>query len=261
MLEFILGLVVFVLVVKLFSSSKSKKIKKQLQSPFPLGNKNDKHYLFLDIESTGLLPFVFDLEYRIKRIPRIVQIAWKVFDSKGGFITGEDYIIKQKLDVPESAFNVHGISKEISLEKGVEFSEMASKLLQDMEGIEIMVAHNARFDMVILQAELIKNEYKYSLKKQKIHCTMLNTTNFCKIKKTTGHSGYKWPQLIELTKKVFTGAYDCELEVPGLHDASVDVHFTAKCYFKLMQQGFVFKNNSRKVWEGLNHPNELIDLN
>lgn len=257
MLNVVVGLVFLFIVFNLFKKSKAKNIVKEIGKPFPLSNSKESFYLFLDIESTGLLPYIFDFEHRIISIPRIVQIAWKVFDAEGRFVKGESYIIKQEKEVPDGAFRVHGISKEKSLKEGVYFNEMAEKLISDIKKSEVLVAHNARFDFVILQAELLKNNFRYSLKKMKIHCTMLNTTQMCRIEKITGHSGYKWPKLIELVQKVFIGNYDNKIEIDGLHDASVDVHLTAKCFFRLLNRGFYFKNNSIKIWEGLNHPEKL----
>lgn len=253
---FFAALLIFI-VFNLFKPSKAKKIVKEISSPFTLSNSNQYFYFFLDIESTGLLPYVFDFEYRKKRIPKIVQIAWKIFDAEGRLVKGENFIIRQEKDVPNSAFLVHGISKEKSISKGVDFNVMAEKLIFDIKKCEVLVAHNARFDFVILQAELLKNKFRFSLEKMKIYCTMLNTTNMCRIKKTTGYSGYKWPKLEELVQKVFIGNYDNKLTISGVHDAEVDVVLTAKCFFKLQKKGFYFKNNSRKVWEGLNHPQEL----
>jgi DNA polymerase III alpha subunit (gram-positive type) len=260
MLNIIFGALLILIIFNLFKPSKTKKIAKEIGSSFSLSNSNKFFYFFLDIESTGLLPYVFDFEHRIKSIPNIVQVAWKIFDTEGGFIKGESFIIKQEKEVPERAYSVHGISKEKSITEGVDFNEMAEKLIFDIKKCDVFVAHNARFDFVILQAELLKNNFRFSLKKMKIYCTMLNTSNMCRIKKTTGNSGYKWPKLEELVQKVFIGNCDNKLTIPGVHDAEVDVKLTAKCFFKLQRKEFYFKNNSRKVWEGLNHPQGLEEL-
>lgn len=260
MLELIIFLFIFYLVFKVLFASQSKKVSRQLQKDFSKGQIENSYYLILDIESTGLIPLSFDFGYRIEKSPRIVQIAWRIFDHHGNCIKDEDFIIQQVKEVPKGAFDVHGISKKRSIEEGVEFSEMAEKLIEDLRIIDVIVAHNARYDLVILQAEFLIRNLNYSLKSKEIHCTMLNTTGYCKIKKTNGYSGYKWPKLEELVQKVFIGNYNQKMKLDGLHDASNDVWLTAKCYFKLLEDNFKFRNNSRKVWEGLEHPKYLEAL-
>lgn len=259
-----IGTITFAIIIYLFVkylfSSKSIKASKQIQKDFPKGKSENSYYLFLDIESTGLMPLSFDFEHRIEKSPRIVQIAWRIFDPYGNCVKDEDFIIKQKNEVPKGAFEIHGISKKRSIEEGVEFNEMAKILIKDLKEIDVIVAHNARYDVVILQAEFLIRNLNYSLKKKEIHCTMLNTTSYCKIKKTNGYSGYKWPKLEELVQKVYVGNFNSKMKLEGLHDASNDVWLTAKCYFMLLRDEFKFRNNSRKVWEGLSHPKYLETL-
>jgi DNA polymerase III epsilon subunit-like protein len=63
--------------------------------------------------------------------------------------------------------------------------------------------------------------------KRKI-CTMQGTTNFCKI---NGLYGYKWPKLSELHYKLFRENFEEE------HNAAVDIHATAKCFWELRRLG------------------------
>lgn len=257
----LLIVVIAVIYLVFFKKNLQKKITEKLQAPFPEKNEGVPYYIFIDVETTGLLPGYLDFNNDIDNVPKIVQIAWMVFDIDGNYIKSENFIIKQNKEVPDSAFKIHGISMARSIEEGVDFKGVAVMLVADLRTIEIISAHNARFDLIIIQAELMRKNLDYSLKSKVANCTMLSTTNYCKIKKTTGHRGYKWPRLDELVQKVFLGDVEGELELVGAHNAFNDVWVTAKCYFELLNKGFEFKNNNRKVWEGVKLPRYLESLN
>ncbi|MHA7056780.1 hypothetical protein ACWGOQ_0006140 [Aquimarina sp. M1] len=55
-------------------------------------------------------------------------------------------------------------------------------------------------------------------------CTMLTSTNYCKI---SGNYGYKWPTLSELHIKLFGEDFE------GAHDASADIMATEKCFWEM----------------------------
>lgn len=134
---------------------------------------------------------------------------------------------------------------------------MVKMFIEDFKEVEYIVSHNARFDLLVLQGDLIRNGFEYSLKGKKINCTMLNTTRLCKLRKTTGHSGYKWPKLEELIGYIYLSNPKFNLKLKNAHDASFDVRYTAKCYYELLKREYEFKNNYRKVWEYISLPKNL----
>ncbi len=93
---------------------------------------------------------------------------------------------------------------------------------------EYLVAHNISFDEKIVGAEFLRNKMPDSLASRKKICTMQGTTNFCKI---DGPYGYKWPKLSELYLKLFGENFE------EAHNAYVDIHTTAKCFWKLKELG------------------------
>ncbi len=99
--------------------------------------------IVLDTETTGFDPESGD---------RIVEIgAVELFNHMPTDRTYHQYI-NPKRDMPEGAFQVHGLSSEFLRDKPV-FEDIAQAFL-DFVGDSKMVIHNAAFDMKFLNAEL-----------------------------------------------------------------------------------------------------------
>ena len=101
--------------------------------------------IILDTETTGFDPTQGD---------RIVEIG--CVEAQSHIATGETFhvYLNPERDMPESAFNVHGLSEEFLSDKPV-FAEVAESFL-DFVGDAALVIHNAEFDMKFLNSELKK---------------------------------------------------------------------------------------------------------
>lgn len=99
--------------------------------------------LVLDTETTGFKPEEGD---------RLVEIG--IVELINHVPTGNTYhqYINPKRDMPQSAFEVHGLSIEFLSDKPV-FADVAQAFV-DFVGNDRMVIHNAAFDMKFLNAEL-----------------------------------------------------------------------------------------------------------
>lgn len=99
--------------------------------------------IVLDTETTGLDPLAGD---------RIVEIG--AVELLNHMPTGRTYhqYINPERDMPQEAFNVHGLSIEFLSDKPV-FKRIGQEFL-DFIGDSKMVIHNAAFDMKFLNAEL-----------------------------------------------------------------------------------------------------------
>lgn len=100
--------------------------------------------IVMDTETTGLDPMTGD---------RIVEIGGvELFNH---LPTGKVYhqYINPERDMPQEAFDVHGLSIDFLRDKPV-FAEIAQEFL-DFVGDAKLVIHNASFDMKFLNAELI----------------------------------------------------------------------------------------------------------
>ena len=70
-------------------------------------------YLFFDTETTGL-PRNWDAPVSdVNNWPRLVQLAFLIYDEKGIKVSGGDFIIKPDgFKIPSDASNIHGITTE-----------------------------------------------------------------------------------------------------------------------------------------------------
>jgi DNA polymerase-3 subunit epsilon len=188
-------------------------------------------YLFFDTETTGLprnwkAP-VDDFE----NWPRLVQIAWLVYDEQKVLQEKHSYIITpENFTIPEEAANVHGISTDKAWEEGVDLYAILEKFVESSKKCDFLVAHNIAFDEKIICCELLRKQIFNNIDQMTKKCTMLASVNLCKL---PGHYGYKWPKLIELYKILFG------IEFDNAHDALADIEACADCFWKLKTLHFV----------------------
>jgi DNA polymerase-3 subunit epsilon len=99
--------------------------------------------IVFDTETTGLDPYQGD---------RLVEIA--CVELVNGFPTGEVFhrYLNPERDVPDGAFQVHGLSAEFLKDKPM-FADICEELLAFVADAPL-VAHNAMFDLGFINAEL-----------------------------------------------------------------------------------------------------------
>ncbi len=99
--------------------------------------------IVLDTETTGFEPFQGD---------RIVEIG--AVELLNHMPTGRTYhqYINPERDMPQGAFEVHGLSEEFLSDKPV-FAKIADEFLDFVKDAKLII-HNAAFDMKFLNAEL-----------------------------------------------------------------------------------------------------------
>ena len=158
-------------------------------------------YLFFDTETTGLpkrwnAP-VTDLE----NWPRLVQLAWIMYDDRGNMLESRDVIVKPEgFTIPPEASRVHGITTLVAREKGEPLQECIV---------------GAEFERLRMMTTLfLKPKY----------CTMKLSTDYCKL---PGKKGFKSPRLAELHQVLFGSGFD------NAHNALADVEATARCFWEL----------------------------
>lgn len=181
-------------------------------------------YLFIDTETAGL-------PTDVNSTPRLVQIAWILFDIMGRKVSKRDFIVKPDgFEIPESASRIHGINTNFAIISGKSLKKVLTELMVAINSSTYLVAHNLAFDERVLTAEFkrcgINNPFAL---KTKI-CTMESTTNFCGINTS---KGYKWPSLSELYEKVFSS------KLNGTHNAVLDIEATAKCFWYLKRNKII----------------------
>jgi DNA polymerase III subunit epsilon len=184
-------------------------------------------YLFFDTETTGLPKNYKAPVTDIQNWPRMVQLAWHVYNSDGLMLESNDFIIKpESYIIPKEVSKIHGISTERAIAEGHDLKIVLELFNEQIIGAEVLVAHNISFDEKIVGAEFIRKNINNQLFNKTRICTMQSTVDFCKL---PGNYGYKWPKLAELHKKLFG------VDFEDAHNAAEDIKATARCFWKLKE--------------------------
>ena len=182
-------------------------------------------YLFFDTETTGLPRNWKAPVTDIENWPRLVQLAYLAYNANGEIIEKGDFIIKPEgYTIPTESSQIHGISTEKAMQEGHFIKEVLKSFQDLVNNSEYLVAHNMSFDEKIVGSEFLRNNFQNTITAKKKICTMISTTNFCRI---SGPYGFKWPKLSELHFKLFNTRFE------EAHNAFVDIQVTAKCFWEL----------------------------
>jgi DNA polymerase-3 subunit epsilon len=190
--------------------------------------------LFFDTETTGLPKDWKAPVEQLDNWPRLVQIAWQVFNQEGDLLEEHEYIIKPVgFIIPLEASAVHKITTEKALETGVDLLTVLNVFRSSVNGCGLLVAHNYSYDYNIMGSELLRNGLENSLKDKDYICTKEASTDFCKI--PGPYAGFKWPKLEELYDILFGESFNA-------HDALDDIKATARCFWELYSKKVITLN-------------------
>jgi DNA polymerase III epsilon subunit-like protein len=190
-----------------------------------IDNYKEPYYLFFDTETTGV-PNDWNAPLsEFSNWPRLVQLAYLLYDAEGQIILSNEMVIKPSgFLIPKNASDVHGITTDYALKNGQEINDVLSNFEAQCLRAKFLVAHNINFDSKVIGSEFLRNINRNPISKHKLLCTMEASTDFCKIQ---GYYGYKWPKLSELHIKLFGEDFD------GAHDALADIEATARCFWEM----------------------------
>ncbi len=184
-------------------------------------------YLFFDVETNGLPRKWKSSHTDTFNWPRVVQIAWMIYDKDQQLKEEHSYIIKPEgFEISYESERIHGITTEKAIEEGAELKEVLKKFAEAIKDATYIVAHNLNFDQNAIGAEFIRKSVDNRLFESECYCTMQESTYFCKLPGKDGR--FKWPTLMELHVKLFGERFE------HAHDALVDTRACAKCFFKLL---------------------------
>lgn len=192
--------------------------------------------LIFDTETTGLPN---KKEPDINKQPRIVQFAGIIWDLyKDGTWEKQEEInilINPGMPIPHQVSQIHGIY-DIDVKDKPSAEEVIPGILEKMNGVDFIVAHNLKFDEQLIQLEVTRLKMKgltLDYMPQGKICTMVAWTPICKLEKPSWGAGYKSPKLQELFyflfKKYFKWA----------HDAMVDVKACWLAFVEMVKQEYI----------------------
>jgi len=242
------------------SPSSSDKPQKDLTMPT-----RHQRIMVFDTETTGLMP-----KHKagtpfppIEAYPHIMQLSWIVYNVSANEI---EEVVDEYVRIPDSApisqesIQVHGITREISKEKGKSILPLLMKFFAAFMKCDCIVAHNLQFDGEIVRKEMWRNQKDlekiahkdrvsmmckvFTKKFNADHnvdtfCTMMNTIQFCGMEfaakptptETTApatNNRKKFPRLNELYGKLF------DTPLPkDMHNSIVDVLVCLRCFLKI----------------------------
>jgi len=188
--------------------------------------------IVFDTETNGK-PLNYKAEaWDVKNWPRVVQLAWAVYDNDGNLAGTQKHLIRPDgWQIPDEVVEIHGITYQMAMQDGIPAQDAISRFISDYNSARVLVAHNMKFDYPVLLCEFLRYGLRTENKTRKV-CTMEESTDFCQI--PGGFRGrYKWPKLIELHQILFGEGFD------GAHDALNDVLACGRCYFELLKQGVI----------------------
>lgn len=187
--------------------------------------------LFFDTETTGIPKNWKAPASDTSNWPRLVQLAWQLYDDEETLLESKNVIIKpDNFVIPKESSNVHGITTEKAYVEGKDLTMILSEFENKLKQANLLIAHNMSFDEKIIGAEFYRLSNRNPLSKIKKLCTMEKTTNICKI---DGPYGYKWPKLQELHYFLFNVKFE------DAHNAEADIQATADCFFELKRRKLI----------------------
>jgi len=208
---------------------------KEVKLDFEDSTKAIGKYLVFDVETTGLPINRYASPNDFKNWPYVVQIAWLLFDDEYKLIEHNNFYLKQPVEIPADATNIHGITTTMMIEKGIEPSKVYANFKKVVNNTEYLICHNIDFEIPIIHSDFLRNGMQWNFPDNKMLCTMKTGTKFCKIPPCK-NGEYKWPTLLELYQKCFFPS-DSIKKITNMHSANIDAAMTAQCFFKLKELG------------------------
>lgn len=187
--------------------------------------------LIFDTETTGLP----EKNKHEDLQPHVVQLACTLVDNNERIVSQLNHIIKPEgWDIPKDSIDVHGITMEMATKYGLSRQAVLIMFANLVKKADILVAHNAQFDLKILNLQYKRQGTQSPLIGKEIYCTAANSVNIMKLPPTERMKQYgygqsfKTPNLQELHVHLFSW-----WDGARAHDAMGDVDACMRCYYKL----------------------------
>jgi DNA polymerase III epsilon subunit-like protein len=201
--------------------------------------------LIFDTETNGL-PKGYNISvHETDKWPYILQLSYILYDiSENNLMEMNDFIIKSKGKINESAYKINGINESLCKRKGVDITIALESFNNALKSCDVVVAHNLSFDKNMYLAECIRNNIEHVFINKNEYCTMLNSIKLCKIVRVNklGRSYYKYPKMIELYEYLFN-----DKNIKNLHNSMADILVCFKCYYFMIYNKDIYKICNKKL--------------
>jgi hypothetical protein len=115
------------------------------------------YYIFIDTETTGRPEDYDEPPSNTNNWPRLVQIAWLIYDRDCNLISENVKIIKPDgFLIPDEAIQIHNINNIRATKEGENLKAVLELLLDDAKNSTAFVGHNIVFDLNIISSEFYR---------------------------------------------------------------------------------------------------------
>jgi len=170
---------------------------------------------FFDTETTGLIK---NSVVALNKQPYISQFYSLTCNEQGEKLYDLDLWANPPVDISPEVFKVTKVSKDMLADKPP-FKEIAQAIKDNIEGSSLVVAHNATFDVAMINNEM-----------RRLGLTVSWPRVICTVEETEHLKGHRL-KLSDLYELLFGEKF------ANAHDAKADVEALAKCYFELVKRG------------------------
>ncbi len=162
--------------------------------------------------------------------PRMIHLAWLLYDKKGNLTEENDFIIKPEgFEISPASLKMHKLDQETIDEKGVSTEVALEAIRPAIEQAIYSFSFNMQYNENVLLAEFYRKNMTHKLSQTERYCLMRESTFFCKIPNRGG--GYKWPTLQQLHQHIYNVGFD------GAGNAVQDITALSRCFNKLLSMG------------------------
>lgn len=193
------------------------------------------HYLILDVEASGLFTYRDAAGNQVRADapgqPRVAQIGMIHVNHKFEVEAEHEFLIRPEgWEMSEEATKVTGLTTEFLKANGGPIAEALALYNAGIDARRVIVGHNIDYDCKAMRAENRRSGLDDRYMQTRTICTMLASTDLCKIPPHGNRGGYKWPKLSEAC--VYFG-----IEQGADHTALADARNTLAIMLKLVERG------------------------
>lgn len=196
--------------------------------------------LIFDTETSGLPAQGQYDNFMHPQTPRLVELAYVVYD-----ITTEEITHKKEVIVKPDGFmispeasKIHGITHNRAMKEGHPLMDVLGKFIDHVQTCQVVVAHNLKFDMLVMRGEIYRNKFNFPCMPIHSYCTMQHTTDLCKL--PGKYSKYKFPKLEEACSMLLDYSFEA-------HHALNDVIACLKLFLYLKPSQEILYDSDNKV--------------
>lgn len=190
----------------------------------------DPFLIILDIETSGLRKYRHPDPENLSNWPRIVQIAYQVFDVHDKEVDRVAVIFKQPRPLPPESIEIHGITDEMCKQFGVKPEPVLTKLYDYSQKAKYLAGHNIEFDFDVIEANMRRFKITDDFEMEWL-CTMQTSKELKKLKPKDKNGRTKMPTLGELHDHLFGFVPE------KLHNAEEDMLSVSRCFFEMKKRG------------------------